>query len=109
MSFNELFYLALIFYSVIISFILIFSGAKKRLRMPINIGVINLFCSIFAPSITYAYTFGEDNQTGVEAVLSSMGSGNILAFLVVLANAFIIYTYVYSIYYIIKKPDRKLY
>ncbi len=109
MVWNELVYLAVIFYSVILSFILIFSGAKHRLRLPINIGVINLFCSIFAPLITYAYTFGDTDKKGVAAVLDSMGSGNILAFVVVLANAFIIYTFVYAIYFIIKKPDRKLY
>ena len=107
MQLFEMFYIAVVFYSVILSFILIFKGASTRLRAPLNIGCINLACSIFAPLITYTYTFSK-GERGVAAVLESLGAGNALAFIVVLANSFIIYTFVYAIYMVIKKPERRL-
>lgn len=107
MKLFEMFYIAVIFYSVILSFILIFYGANNRLKAPMNIGFINLGCTIFAPLITYTYTF-VSGKTGASAVLESLGAGNILGFIVVFANAFIIYTFTYSIYRLTKKPERKL-
>ena len=103
----EMFYIAVIFYSVILSFVLIYNGASNRLKAPINIGFINLACSIFAPLITYSYSF-IPGKNGAAAVLESLGAGNIIALIVVAANGFIVYTFAYSIYSVIRKPDRKL-
>ncbi|MEG0073275.1 MAG: hypothetical protein RR922_05315 [Clostridia bacterium] len=102
-------YIGIMFYAVVLSIIFIAKGNRTLDRKLIKRGWTNFILSITMPIITilFLYSFDEPNKTTV--ILNELGSMEILSFALVAGHAVIVLNYIFAIYSVTKREDRKLY